>query len=142
VSFLLDTNVLSEMRRPKPDENVYTWLDQADEAEVFISVISLAEIQRGLSLMDRGRRRKELENWLHDALLPRFDGRILGVTAAIALVWGRLAAQAKHEGFGLGVMDAALAATAQVHNLRLVTRNTKDFQRLDVELLNPWIAAQ
>lgn len=140
MSFLLDTNVLSEMCKPKPDPNVYSWLDTTNEEEIFMSVVSLAEIQQGLSLMSDGRRKRELEEWLFDALIPRFDGRLLDVSPEVSLAWGRLSAQAKRAGFGLSLMDAALAATAQVYSFRLVTRNIKDFRRLDIELINPWTA--
>jgi predicted nucleic acid-binding protein len=140
VNFLLDTNVLSEMRKPKADKNVFAWLDATSEDRIFVSVVSIAEIQRGILSLEDGRRKKELESWFRGALLTRFENRIVPICPAVALVWGEFVAGAKRGGFGLGLMDAALAATASVHSLCLATRNVKDFRRLNVEIFNPWAA--
>lgn len=140
MSFLLDTNVLSEMRKPNPDPNVFEWLGKTDESNIFISVASLAEIEQGIAAMEPGRRRSELDQWFRESMIIRFEDRIIHIGPAVALAWGRLVAAAKRRGFGLSLMDAALAATAQTHSLCLVTRNVRDFQRLDIPLKNPWIA--
>ncbi len=139
MSFLLDTNVLSEMRKPQPDANVFAWLDAAEEERTFLSVVSIAEIQRGLALMAASRQRTVLDHWFREDLLKRFDGRIIDINPAVALAWGNLSAQARLKGFGLEAMDAFLAATAQAHRLCLVTRNVKDFTAFDIDVLNPWI---
>jgi toxin FitB len=139
VSFLLDTNVLSEAQRPEPNRGIIEWLDRLDEDRAFISVISLAEIRRGVALMDKGRRRDALAEWLTRDLAERFAGRILAVDESIAFAWGDLMAAAKKRGIGLASMDGLLAATALVHDLTLVTRNLRDFQDLDLELLDPWV---
>lgn len=138
MSFLLDTNVLSEVRRPQPDQRVLTWLDQVDEDRTYLSVITIAEIARGVALMDEGRRRTELAHWLELDLPARFGERILPVDARIALIWGNLLASTRKEGIGLSVMDGWIAATAIALQLVLVTRNTKDFQNLPLTLLDPW----
>jgi toxin FitB len=138
VSFLIDTNVLSEARRPEPNRGIIEWLDQLDEDRAFISVISLAEIRRGVALMDKGRRRDVLAKWLTQDLAERFAGRILSVDESIAFAWGDLMAEAKRRGIGLASMDGLLAATAFVHDLTLVTRNVRDFQDLDLKLFDPW----
>jgi predicted nucleic acid-binding protein len=138
VSFLIDTNVLSEARRPEPNRGIIEWLDQLDEDRAFISVISLAEIRRGVALMDKGRRRDALAEWLTHGLAERFAGRILAVDERIAFVWGDLMAEAKRRGIGLASMDGLLAATAFVHDLTLVTRNVRDFRNLDLKLLDLW----
>jgi predicted nucleic acid-binding protein len=140
LSFLLDTNVLSEMRKPKPDANVFNWLNTTDESRIFISVASIAEIERGIASMEPGRRKSEIDHWFREGMLRRFEDRIIQIGPTVALAWGQLVAEAKRRGFGLSLMDAALAATAQIHSLCLVTRNVKDFQRLDVLIKNPWIA--
>lgn len=142
MNFLLDTNVLSEMRKPKADQNVFAWLHATNEDRLFVSVVSVAEIQKGIMSLENGRRRNELESWFRGALLPRFEDRIVPICPEVALVWGELVAGAKRHGFGLGLMDAGLAATARVHSLHVATRNVKDFQRLDVEFLNPWTARE
>jgi predicted nucleic acid-binding protein len=138
VSFLIDTNVLSEARRPEPDSRVLEWLDRLDEDRAFISVISLAEIRRGVALMEKGRRRDALAEWLARDLLERFAGRILAVDEKTAFAWGDLMAEAKRRGIGLASMDGLLAAAALAHDLTLVTRNLSDFQDLGVKLFDPW----
>lgn len=138
MSFLLDTNVLSEVRRPRPDPNVLAWLDQVDEDRTYLSVVSIAEIRRGIGLLDDGRRKRALTDWLERDLLDRFAGRILPVDVPAALAWGNLMAESKQRGFALATMDGLIAAHAVSRDLTLVTRNTKDFAGLKVELLNPW----
>lgn len=138
MNVLLDTNVLSEVRRPAPDPKMLAWLDTVDEDRAFISVASIAELRRGIALMDDGRRREALTAWLAEDLPARFAGRILPIDPAIAERWGYLMAQARQSGFALSVMDGFFAATALVRELVLATRNTKDFAPLGVSLLNPW----
>ena len=138
MNYLLDTNVLSEVRRPSPDANVLAWLDQVDEDRVHLSVISIAEIARGIALLDDGRRKQELAIWLEHELPARFDSRILHVDSKTALVWGRLMGEAKRAGRGLSVMDGWIGAIANRHDLALVTRNSKDFQDMGIALVDPW----
>lgn len=139
MNFLLDTNVLSEVRRPQPDPNVLTWLDQVDEDRVYLSVISIAEIARAVALLESGKRKTELAQWLENDLPIRFGGRVIAVDMPAALVWGQLMAAAKNGGYALSVMDGWIGATAQAKELTLVTRNTKDFENLGIALLNPWL---
>lgn len=141
MSFLLDTNVLSEIRRPQPDQQVLSWLDQVDEDRTYLSIITIAEIARGVALMDEGRRKNELAQWLELDLPARFGDRILPVDTRIALIWGNLLASTRKEGIGLSVMDGWIAAAAIAHQLTLVTRNTKDFQKLSLTLIDPWTVA-
>ena len=138
MSFLLDTNVLSEVRRPQPDAGVLAWLDKVDEDRTFLSVISIAEIARGVAIMPVGQRQAELAHWLEHELVARFAGRILDVDVSAALLWGRYMGLAKANGFGLSVMDGWIAALAGARDMTLVTRNTRDFENLPLQLLNPW----
>jgi predicted nucleic acid-binding protein len=135
---LLDTNVLSEVRRPAPDPNVLAWLDAIDEDRAFISVASIAELRRGIALMDDGRRREALTAWLTEDLPARFAGRIVPIDPAIAERWGDLMAQARQGGFALSVMDGFFAATALAKELVLATRNIEDFVPLGLPVFNPW----
>jgi predicted nucleic acid-binding protein len=138
VSFLLDTNVVSEFVRPQPDRNVMSWLAEVDEDRVFISVISFAEIRRGIELLATGRRRERLATWLAEELPARFEERILNIDAHLAETWGVVMARGQKIGLTLGSMDAFVAATAAAHDLTLATRNVKDFASLDIPLLDPW----
>lgn len=135
---LLDTNVLSEIRRPAPDTRVIGWLDAVDEDRVFISAASIAELKRGIELMDPGRRRTALAAWLNHDLPMRFADRILTIDLAVAERWGELMAASHRSGVALSVMDGFFAATALVHDLTLVTRNVKDFVATGTRLFNPW----
>jgi predicted nucleic acid-binding protein len=138
VKLLLDTNVLSEVTRPHPAPRVLEWLDALDEDQTFISVISLAEIRRGIVLLDKGRRRDALAEWLAEDLPQRFDRRVIAVDQPIALAWGDLMGAAKRSGRGMSSMDGLIAATAIAYDLTLATRNIRDFEGWGIELLDPW----
>lgn len=138
MSFLLDTNVISEWVRPRPHAGVIRWMAEADEDRVFISVISIAEVRRGLERMAKGRRRDRIAAWLSEDLQVRFEGRILPVDVSVAQEWGVIIERARSQGIGLGVMDGFLAATAHARELILATRNTGDFRDLGIEIFNPW----
>ena len=139
MNFLLDTNVISEWAKPKPSPRVVAWLTDVDEDCVFLSVITIAEIQQGIeALPPQTAKRERLETWLQEDLVVRFEGRLLGVDLETALNWGRTAVSAKAAGRQIGVMDGLIAATALRHDLILVTRNVADFGRTGIRLLNPW----
>ncbi|WP_407184922.1 type II toxin-antitoxin system VapC family toxin [Bradyrhizobium centrosematis] len=138
MNLLLDTNVLSEVQRPTPSPNVLTWLDTIDEDRAFISVASIAELRRGVALLEDGRRRTALAAWLAHDLPARFAGRVLPIDHAVAERWGDLMAESRRIGVALSVMGGFFAATALVNDLTLVTRNVKDFAAFGVALLNPW----
>lgn len=136
--FLLDTNCISEAVSAKPDPNVETWVRAVDQRLLYLSVLTLGEIRKGVAGLAQGRRRTLLENWLEIDLQSRFAGRILPVDAAIADRWGLLEADAKRRGKPLSTIDALLAATAIQHILTLVTRNVADFASLSIPVLSPW----
>jgi predicted nucleic acid-binding protein len=138
VSFLLDTNVVSEWVKPRPSSQVVAWLADADEDRVFLSVVSFAEIRHGIELLGAGRRRDHLARWLTEELPARFEGRILPVDRLIAEAWGVIVVRGRKKGISYNSMDALLAATAQVYGFTLVTRNRKDFEASGVPLLSPW----
>jgi hypothetical protein len=138
VSFLLDTNVVSEWVRPRPDPGVVAWLAEADEDRIFISVITLAELRYGIERMATGQRRRRLDEWLREELPLRFEGRVLPIDATIADTWGRLTALRETSGRPFGAADAYIAATAEARDLTLVTRNISDFERTVRAVVNPW----
>ena len=138
MNYLVDTNVISELTKPSPNPAVVRWLADSDEDRVFLSVISLAEIRRGIVLMNPGKRRDQLEAWFQIEVPQRFEHRLIGIDREIAERWGDLIAASRRRGIVLSAMDGFLAATAQAHNLTLVTRNLRDFVSLDLVLLNPW----
>jgi predicted nucleic acid-binding protein len=138
VSFLLDTNVVSEWVKQRPDPGVVTWLAEVDEDRVFLSVVTLAELRYGIDRLADGNRRRRLDVWLRDEIPLRFQGRLLPVDQAIAESWGQLVAQREAAGRRIAVIDAFIAATANVHGLKLVTRNESDFRSAVNEIINPW----
>ena len=138
MSFLLDTNVISEWVKPRPDLGVITWLADVDEDRVFLSVVSLAEVRHGIERMANGARRSRLDAWLGEEVPLRFEGRILPIDASVANVWGKMVVRSQAAGRTMSTMDAFLAATAEVHRLIIVTRNVADFSILGDSILNPW----
>jgi toxin FitB len=138
VSYLLDTNVVSEWTKRRPNPGVIEWLSQVAEDEVFLSVVTFAELRHGIERLPSGRRRRRLDEWLRGELAVRFEGRIVLIDGAIADEWGRLVARQEARGRPIGAMDGLIAATAQVHALTLVTHNAADFQVSVKTVLNPW----
>ena len=138
MKFLLDTCVISEFVKPRPDPGLVAWLDDNVEEQMAISVASIAEIQSGISRMPVTDRRAGLEAWLHQSLIPRFEPRILPIDLPSALPWGDSMGRAKQIRQPVPQIDALLAAVCCNHKLALVTRNTKDFVSLEVEVINPW----
>ena len=138
--YLLDTNCISELVSARPQPSVVEWVESADESLLYLSVLTLGEIRKGLALLSQGKRRTRLETWLDVELRARFSGRILPIDSAVADRWGLLAAQAKTQGKALSVIDGLLAATALHHNLTIVSRNVGDFAHVQVPVLNPWKA--
>jgi predicted nucleic acid-binding protein len=138
---LLDTNVLSEPTRPRPETRVLEWLEAVDEDRLFISVVSIAEIRRGVALLPHGLRRDRLAEWSSRDLPDRFAGRVLAIDLEVAERWGDLMAASQASGATLEPLDAFFAATALAFDLTLATRNVRDFHTCGVRLFNPWIAA-
>jgi toxin FitB len=138
VSYLLDTNVVSEWTKPRPNPGVIEWLSQVAEDEVFLSVVTFAELRHGIERLPTGRRRRRLDEWLRGELALRFEGRIVPIDGPIADEWGRLVARQEARGRPIAAMDGLIAATAQVHALTLVTRNATDFRFSVKAVLNPW----
>lgn len=135
MSYLVDTNVISELRRHQPDAGVVSWANSHPRQSLYLSVLTLGEIRKGLQTVKDSAFRQTLSDWLEVDLANYFAGRLLMVDAKVADRWGRLQAQA---GRTLPAIDSLLAATALHHGLTLVTRNTKDFEGIGLDLVNPW----
>jgi predicted nucleic acid-binding protein len=136
--FLLDTNVISELIKPTPDPTVTRWIDATDESLLWLSVLTLGQIRKGIALLPNASRRVSLETWLDHELALRFADRILAIDQSVADRWGRIAAKALAAKSPLPVIDGLLAATALRHNLTLVTRNFRDVAATGVAVFNPW----
>ena len=137
MSFLLDTCVVSEYSKPVPSAKVLQWIDGQPDHDLFISAITFGEIQKGITTLPHGRKRRTLETFLKNTL-ETFDGRILPLDREVCLQWGTLRGQMQLKGQLVPVVDAFLAATVLTHRMTFVTRNVADFERTGVEILNPW----
>jgi predicted nucleic acid-binding protein len=136
--FLLDTNIISELVKPKPEPKVTQWVENTDETLLHLSVLTLGEIRNGIASLPQSARRAALETWLSHDLVLRFSGRILPIDEQVADRWGRIAGSAAAKKSPLPVIDGLFAATAQHHNLILVTRNTRDIAATGVAAFDPW----
>jgi predicted nucleic acid-binding protein len=136
VSYLVDTNVLSELAKAKPDAQVVAWL-RDHESELYLSTITIGEIRRGIEALPAGKRKASLQSWF-TGLCKHMEGRILSFNTSTAHVWGQLMAAWDKKGKTVPSLDSQLAATAHRHGLTMVTRNVSDFQGTGVKLFNPF----
>ena len=137
MSYLLDTCVVSELSRPRPDPGVVAWMSEADAAALHLSAITIGEIRRGALRLPAGKRRTTLSDW-SERLMRSFAGRVLPIDESVALRWAQIAARAEQSGRSGSFADGLIAATALNRGLTLVTRNVTDFEPFGVSLLNPW----
>ena len=138
MSYLLDTNVISELIAREPNQKVLDWLDSLDPGALYLSVVTLGEIRKGIEKLPPSKRKGALQNWLETDLLLRFQGNILDISVDIMLGWGELTGRLENEGKPIAALDALIAATALQGKFRLVTRNDSDFQHTGVTIDNPW----
>ena len=138
MNYLLDTCVLSEFTRRRPDKKVVRWLDQIDEDKLYVSVITIGEIQHGIERLPESHRKTDLLTWMNNGLLGRFEGRILPLDTPTMHIWGSLTARMELAGQPMGLMDSLIIATALQNNLIIATRNVSDFIPCGVQVTNPW----
>jgi len=138
VNYLLDTCVLSEFTRRKPEEKVIRWVDMIEEEKLFLSAITIGEIQRGIERLPASHRKTDLRVWMNNGLVDRFGQRILFLDTKTMLIWGALTARMEVAGQPMSVMDSMIAASAFQNNLILVTRNVSDLAACGVQVINPW----
>jgi predicted nucleic acid-binding protein len=136
--WLLDTNVLSELRRPRPEAKVMRFVSGQKLDFLYVSVVTFAEIRFGIELLEDASRRMELNDWLTNTLRPMFEDRVLAITEDIMLKWRLLVEDGRKTGHTFAQPDLMIAATALHHGLTVVSRNTGDFERANVTVLNPW----
>jgi predicted nucleic acid-binding protein len=138
MSYLIDTNCISELVKSEPNENVIQWFNEQDELDLYLSVITLGELRKGVEKLPDSKRKRKLNHWINEDLLHRFKNRTLDITLLEVNKWGEVLGKAEKRGRTLPAVDALIAATALAHNLAVVTRNTKDMEASVVELINPW----
>ena len=138
--WLLDTNVLSELRRPKPDAKVVAFVTAQPLDRLYISVVTLAEIRFGIELVSDVGRRAELHDWLTHTVRPMFDQRVLPVSEDVMFKWRLMVEEGRKAGHTFSQPDLIIAATAACHGLTVVSRDTGEFEHARVAVLNPWVA--
>ena len=138
MSWLLDTPVVSELIRTTPKASVINWLQGQDENVLFLSVLTLGELEKGIAKLSDSRRKTTLRKWVRTNLMSRFEGRLLIIDHNVASRWGTLVGTSERKGHPLPVIDSLIAATAIAHELTVVSRNAKDFERCGVACLDPW----
>ena len=136
--YLLDTNVISELIKREPNQNVVRWIDEHDETYFYLSVITLGELQKGINKLSDQHRADQLQNWLDQSLTRRFQGRLLDIDVEVISTWGRLQGASEKKGVKLPVIDSLIAATANTHNMIVVTRNVHDLELCQASVFNPW----
>lgn len=138
MAFLIDTCVLSELVKKRPEPRVVRWVDDAEEETLHLSVLTIGELHKGVAKLRPSAKRRNLESWVRTDLPVRFEGRILPISIDVASRWGELCGEAERRGEPLPVIDALIAATALASSLTVVTRNTNDLERTGVDVLDPW----
>jgi len=138
VNYLLDTCVLSELVKREPQASVVNWVNSVREQTCFISVLTVGEIQKGVSKLPKSPKKQVLQNWLNLDLQQRFEGRILELTVEILIKWGQILGNLEKAGVNLPVIDSLIAATALTNSLTVVTRNVQDIEQFGAIIFNPW----
>lgn len=138
MKYLLDTCVISELVAKKPSPKVLRWIDSIESDNVYLSVITIGEIRKGIEKLPDSQRRTTLQAWLTEDLLARFGGRILSIDAEVVLVWGQLAGSLESEGKKMAAIDSLIVASALYNHCTLVTRNEADFKHTGIAIINPW----
>ncbi|MBU4444322.1 type II toxin-antitoxin system VapC family toxin [bacterium] len=138
MNYLLDTCVISELVKFEPDKQVAEWINSVEEGRLYLSVVTIGELEKGISKLNPSKQKDKITEWLHDDLIFRFNERILNPDIHTFIEWGRLNATLENQGTKMPSIDSLIAATAIQYNLCLVTRNDRDFQNYNIQILNPW----
>jgi tRNA(fMet)-specific endonuclease VapC len=135
---LVDTNVISELSAGRPNAKVVAWIDALDPDAVYLSVLTVGAIRKGIEKLPASRRKDSMRQWLESDLLVRFDGRIIPISVETMLAWGQLAGRLERAGKPMGAIDSLIAATALQGQYVLATRNAGDFEQTGLTVVNPW----
>ncbi len=138
MNYLLDTNVISELISKQPNKNVLSFIQELDEDNIYLSVITIGEIKSGIENLKDQIKKEKLSSWLYSDLLERFQNKIIDINVEIMIEWGSINQNLKSTGKSLPIMDSLIGATCIVKDLTLVTRNEKDFINLDIKIVNPF----
>ena len=138
MKYLLDTCVISELVAIQPSEKVIDWIDNIEQESVYLSVITIGEIYKGIEILPESKRKINLQKWLNDELIIRFRGKIMLVDTDVMLVWGELTGRLDIEGKRMPAIDSLIAAIAIHNNCSLVTRNEDDFKNVALSIINAW----
>jgi len=139
MKYLLDTCVISEVVKPHPNDHVISWLQSQSEADLYLSVLTFGEIEKGIEKSSNSARKKRLKLWVEDDLKKRFEGRIIPIDLAVATRWGEIQGIAELAGKPMASIDGLIAVSGLVHHCVVVSRNISDMQQSTAELLNPWL---
>ncbi|SMD14719.1 hypothetical protein/tRNA(fMet)-specific endonuclease VapC [Desulfocicer vacuolatum DSM 3385] len=139
MNYLLDTCVISELIKQEPDQKVVQWISNIEESSLFICVLTIGELHKGIEKLPKSRKKSTLHKWVKHDLRARFKNRIINFDIQTAVTWGKIQAQSELLGKTLPAIDGLIAATGLFHDLVVVTRNIKDMKVSGVELLDPWI---
>ncbi len=139
MKYLLDTCILSELIKKNPNKNLIRWLSTVEENQLFISVLTIGEIHKGIEKLPDSKKKTNLHYWVNHDLVERFYNRILDFDIQTAIRWGQIQAYSEVQGKSMPIIDGLIAATAVRYNLTIVTRNVKDMEISGVTLLNPWV---
>jgi predicted nucleic acid-binding protein len=138
MNYLLDTCLISELAKPKPDEKVVHWVLSQNETNFYVSVLTFGELHKGVEKLPESKKKKALRIWIEDELKNRFQNRVIGIDMRVSILWGRIQYLAEKKGNPMPAIDSLIAATGIAYNLTIVTRNIVDMEQSGVKLLNPW----
>lgn len=138
MNYLLDTCLISELAKSKPDEKVVDWVLSENEAGFYVSILTFGELHKGIEKLPESKKKDELRSWIEDELKNRFQNRIIDIDMRVSILWGKIQCIAEKKGNPIPAIDSLIAATALAHDLTVVTRNVSDMEQSGVRLLNPW----
>lgn len=138
MNYLLDTCLISELAKSKPNQKVVDWILSENETSFYISVLTFGELHKGVEKLPESKKKEELRIWIADELKNRFQNRVIGIDMRVSILWGKIQCFAEKNGKPMPVIDSLIAATGIAYDLTVVTRNVTDMEQSGVKLFNPW----